>query len=74
MHMTNSLSDTVSVLGIISPLPTLEGILGSGNNVNVQIQHNSDNNIDRHSGDGNMYLYSPIFQGQSIKQDSSETS
>ena len=43
MHVSNSPSDTVWVIGIISPIPILEGVLAIGNNV------------CRLSGDGNRY-------------------
>ena len=47
-----------------------EDILGSGNNINIQVQKNSGNNVGGQSGEGNMYSDSPIFQGQSTEQDS----
>ena len=50
--------------------PPLEGIIGSGNNVNVQVQENSGNNAGGQSGFGGTYSDSPIFQGQSTEQDS----
>jgi hypothetical protein len=50
--------------------PSFEGILGSGKNINVQVQENSGNIEGGQSGAGNMYSDSPIFQGQSTEQDS----
>ncbi len=50
--------------------PPFEGIVGSGNNVNIQIQENSGHNSGGQSGDANLYSDSPIFQGQSTEQDS----
>jgi hypothetical protein len=32
-----------------------EDILGSGNNINIQVQKNSGNNVGGQSGDGDMY-------------------
>ena len=49
---------------------SFEGILGSGKNINVQVQENSGNIEGGQSGAGNMYSDSPIFQGQSTEQDS----
>ena len=43
MHVSNSPSDTVWVIGIISPIPILEGVLAIGNNICGQ------------PGDGNRY-------------------
>ena len=36
--------------------PPFEGIVGSGNNVNIQIQENSGHNSGGQSGDANLYL------------------
>ena len=72
MYVANLSSDTVSVIGTITPL---EGIIGSGNNINIQVQENSGNNVGGQSGgDGNSYSDFPIFQGQSTSQDSSVVS
>jgi hypothetical protein len=54
--------------------PPFEGIIGSGNNINMQVQENSGNNVAGQSGNGNeenIYSDSPIFQEQSTEQDSS---
>ena len=51
-----------------SPPPS-EGILGSGNNVNIQVQENSGNSVAGQHGGGEIYSDSPIFQGQSTEQD-----
>ena len=55
--------------------PSFEEILGSGNNINIQVQENSRNNVGSQSGgdNGNMYSDSPIHQRQSTNQDSSVT-
>lgn len=66
--MENYVSSTESVIGTI--LPTFEGIIGSGNNINIQVQENSGNNVGGQFGDGNMYSDSPIHQVQSTEQDS----
>ncbi len=69
-------SVTVTVNPVIPPPtpsePPIEGILGSGNNINVQVQENTGNNVGGQSGDGegNMYSDSPIHQDQSTKQGS----
>ena len=49
----------------------LEGIVGSGNNINIQIQENSGNNVGGQSGFGGTYSDSPIFQGQTTEQNGS---
>ncbi|WP_458720822.1 hypothetical protein [Candidatus Nitrosocosmicus sp. R] len=49
--------------------PSFEGILGSGKNINVQVQENSGNIEGGQSGAGNMYSDSSIFQGQSTEQE-----
>jgi YVTN family beta-propeller protein len=57
------------------PSPSqIEGLLGSGNNFNFQIQENSGNNAGGQYGDGQMYSDESIFQGQSTDQDSSVVS
>ena len=62
---------TITVNPIVPPPePPLEGIIGSGNNINIQVQENSGNNADAQSGDGDIYSDSPMFQSQSSKQDS----
>ena len=53
-----------------NPTPPFEGILGSGNNLNIQVQKNSGNNVGAQSGFGGTYSDSPILQDQSTKQDS----
>ena len=47
-----------------------EGIIDSGNNINIQVQENSGNNVGAQSGFGEKYSDSPIFQEQSKEQDS----
>ena len=59
---------TVSVIG--TSIPPFEGILGSGNNINFQVQENSGNITGVQSGFGGSYSDSPIFQGPSTEQDS----
>ncbi len=54
--------------------PLIEGVLGSGNNVNIHIQENSGNNGGGQYGNGQMYSDESIFQGQSTAQDSSVVS
>ena len=63
-------SVTITVTPSSNSPPPLEGIVDSGNNINIQVQENSGNNADAQSDDGNMYSDSPIFQSQSSKQDS----
>jgi hypothetical protein len=63
--------DSVSItVNAENETPSFEGILGSGKNINVQVQENSGNIEGGQSGAGNMYSDSPIFQGQSTEQDS----
>lgn len=43
MYATNFNSDTVSVIGVAAPPPSSpywKGIIGSGNNINVQVHEN----------------------------------
>ncbi|WP_415311070.1 PKD domain-containing protein [Candidatus Nitrosocosmicus sp. FF01] len=54
--------------------PPFSGIFGSGNNINIQVQENSGNNVGGQSGDDNMYSDSPILQDQSTEQNSSVVS
>jgi hypothetical protein len=64
-------SVTITVNPADTPIPPpFEGILGSGNNINLQVQENTGNNVGGQSGNGNMYSDSPIFQGESTNQDS----
>ena len=56
---------------VIITVGIFEGIVGSGNNMNIQVQENSGNNVGGQSGDGETYSDSPIHQGQSTEQDSS---
>ncbi len=72
IYAVNQNSDTVSVIGVVPP--PFEGIIGSGNNINIQVQKNTGDNVGGQSDDGNMYSDSPIFQGQSTSQDSSVVS
>jgi hypothetical protein len=63
--------DTVSItVNAENETPSFEGILGSGKNINVQVQENSSNIAGGQSGAGNLYSDSPIFQGKSTEQDS----
>jgi len=50
--------------------PPFEGILGSGNNINIQVQENSGNNAGGQSGGAELYSDAPILQSQSTEQDS----
>lgn len=72
----DSVTITVNSSDSPTPPPPFEGILGSGNNINIQVQQNSGNNAVGQAGSGNgqMYSDSPIFQGQSTEQDSSVVS
>ena len=47
-----------------------EGIIDSGNNINIQVQENSGNNVGDNLVVETMYSDSPIFQEQSTEQDS----
>jgi YVTN family beta-propeller protein len=67
-------SVTITVGPSSSPNPPFEGILGSGNNVNIQVQKNSGNNVAGQSSFGGTYSDSPILQDQSTKQDSNVVS
>ena len=75
----NAIKDIVDKRGTTNPPPDpeeppiLEGIIGSGNNVNVQIQENSGNNAIAQDGgsSSNQYADGSIFQGQSTEQGSS---
>ena len=69
IYVVNQDSDTVSVIGV-KFLP-FEGILGSGNNINIQVQENSGNNVGGQSGKRVSYSDSPVYPGQSTRQDSS---
>ncbi len=73
----DSVAITVNPVTPVPPQPpSLDGIVGSGNNINIQVQENSGNSAvgQSGSGDGEMYSDSPIFQGQSTSQDSSVVS
>ncbi len=72
LYVVNEVSDTVSVIGMITS--SFEGILVSGNNINIQVQENAGNNVGGQSGFGGSYSDSPIHQGQSTNQDSSVVS
>ena len=61
---------TITVSPSNNPPPPFEGILGSGNNINIQVQKNSGNNVGAQSGFGGTYSDSPILQDQLTKQDS----
>jgi chitinase len=67
----DSVMITVDPVDSPTPPPPFEGVLGSGNNINIHEQENSGNNLAEQAGDGNMYSDSPIFQGQSTEQNSS---
>ena len=63
--------DSVSItVNAENETPSFEGILGSGKNINIQVQENSGNIAGGQSDAGNMYSDSSIFQGQSTEQDS----
>lgn len=70
-------SVTITVNPVIPPTPPeppVEGILGSGNNINIQVQENTGNNaLGQSSSDGSSNSYSDesMFQEQSTEQDSS---
>ena len=68
MYVANQDSDTVSVIGVQSQ--PFEGLVDSGNNINIQVQKNSGNNVGGQSGNGVSYPDSSIYQGQSTKQQS----
>ena len=67
-------SVTITVSPSNNPPPPFEGILGSGNNVNIQVQENSGNIAGGQSGLGETYSDSPILQDQSTKQSSNVVS
>ena len=48
IYVANFESDTVSVIGV-TPAP-IEGIIGSGNNINIKVQQNTGNNARGQSG------------------------
>ena len=60
-YVTNLCPEMVSVIGTI--LLSFERILGSGNNINTQVQVNYRNNAGGHSDAGNMYSGFPTSQG-----------
>ena len=68
MYVASSGSNLVFVIGDTSP--QFEGIIGSGNNINIQVQENSGNNAGGQSGSGDNNSDSPIHQGQSTEQNS----
>lgn len=74
MYVPNTGSNDVSVIGEISI--SLEGIFGSGNNINIQIQQNTGNIVTGPaSSDGSSsYADESIFQGQSTCQNSNVVS
>ncbi len=55
---------------VVITVGTFEGILGSGNNINLQSQDNSGNLAGGQSSFGGSYSDSPILPGQSTNQDS----
>jgi hypothetical protein len=62
--------DTVSItVNAENETPSFDGILGSGKNIDVQVQENSGNIADGQSDAGNLYSDSPIFQGKSTEQE-----
>jgi hypothetical protein len=74
----NAIIDIIDKCGTANPPspeepPTPEGIIGSGNNMNVQVQSNSGSNaLGQDVGSSsNQYSDEAIFQGQSTEQDSS---
>ena len=72
MYVASAGLDAVFVIGETS-LP-INGIKGSGNNINIQVQENFGNDIGGQSGLEGTYSDSPIHQGQSANQDSSVVS
>ena len=50
LYVVNEVSDTVSVIGMMTS--SFEGILVSGNNINIQVQENAGNNVGGQSGFG----------------------
>lgn len=62
---------TINPVNTPNPPSPFERILGSGNNINMQVQENTGNNVGGQSGNGQMYSDSPILQEQSTEQDSS---
>lgn len=63
----NSMMVTVNPNETPTP-PPFEGIVNSGNNVNIQVRENSGNNVGAQSGFGGTYSDSPILQDQSTEQ------
>ena len=72
MYVASAGLDAVFVIGETS-LP-INGIKGSGNNINIQVQENFGNDIGGQSDLGGTYSDSPIHQGQYANQDSSVVS
>ena len=71
----DSVTITVNPVDTPNPPSPFEGILASGNNINIQVQENTGNNVGGQSGEnGQMYSDSPIFEEQSTEQDSSVVS
>jgi YVTN family beta-propeller protein len=72
IYVVNQFSNTVSVIGSTSVIDrgTIKGILGSGNNVNIQIQDNHGNIAGGQSGLGEPDLGSLNSQEQRTDQDS----
>lgn len=57
-----------------SPSP-FRGIIGSGNNINMQVQNNDDSNAIAQDGNGfSSYSDQPLFQRQSTNQNSNVVS
>ena len=58
-------------VSVIAPIQIpFEVIIRSGNNINIQVQENTGNNVGGQSGFGKMNSNSSNLQGQSTDQDS----
>lgn len=68
--MTNEPDSVTITVNAENEIPSFEGILGSGNNINVQVQENSGNNLGGLPGFGGTYSDIPIFQEQLTERDS----
>lgn len=73
IYVSNAGSDDVSIIGTPEPSPPIpeEGIIGSGNNINLQVQENTGNNAIAQDGNSfSSYSDQPILQDQSTNQNS----
>jgi hypothetical protein len=59
---------TINKFDSTPPPSPFDGILGSGNNFNFQIQENSGNNVGDQYGNNQMYSDESVYQGQSTEQ------